>query len=800
MNRLELLQAQASTGLNGIDFVEVETGQTTLNVYFINPPLTAFQGALINAPLTTITITGGESIPTVAVTGASWITLPVGVTVLQLTVAQPGDFSSYTLALPPGSLVDPFFGRSVFSFKAACPSTLDCAPPAAPCPPPVSNAPPIEYLAKDYQSFRGALLDFSSLRYPAWQERNEGDFGVMFAEALASLGDDLSYLQDRIGAEAYIETATERRSLVRLARLLNYEPMPATAATVVLQLNCGDGTVPAGAALSTVGPDGNVLAFQVGTGLADNTPYGVKAIWSAIAPYMWDESVACLLAGATEMWLTGQNLELSVGQQLLIDTAPAVAGDPPLREIVTILAGGQRTEVQDPLASGTPWVTHVTFAAPLQMQHDLTRTTCSANLVPANQGMVVHDEAFLISDSGGPQAIVRTGPNGTTQYLYTLANAPLAWLQQPGDPMPLPEIQVTGPVPGGTTGSWAFTRSLLQAGPFDLAFTIDPMRYVSLGPVTNADGTSLTLQDGVTPVTAVEYDSDAGDTIRFGDASFGAIPPIPTGGATFQVTYCVGGGAAGNIASGATFSFTSAALSTHGFPNVIAVTNPFAATGGSDPESDESIRRRAPYAYRNNVARAPLAADFEQYAKQLPWVSRANTLFRFTGSWLTAVTAPEPAGSAPLSVMDEIQLLQVLDRVRMAGRDSLVRPADYVSLDIAVVVCAIPDAYRADVEVAILAALSAQVLPGGAKGFFHPDNFGFGQALRPRTLEAAVQVVPGVAGVLGLIYRRRNAMTDYSVMNLDLPIAVAPWEIIQVDSDPNRPDHGTVQVFVEGGK
>jgi hypothetical protein len=38
------------------------------------------------------------------------------------------------------------------------------------------DLPPIDYLAKDFDSFRRALSDFSVLRYPAWQERSEADF------------------------------------------------------------------------------------------------------------------------------------------------------------------------------------------------------------------------------------------------------------------------------------------------------------------------------------------------------------------------------------------------------------------------------------------------------------------------------------------------------------------------------------------------------------------------------------------------------------------------------------------------
>ncbi len=85
---------------------------------------------------------------------------------------------------------------------------------------------PVDYLAKDFTSFLVALSNFSAARYPAWTERSEADFGVMLMEALSALADELSYLQDRAAAEATIGTATQRLSLGRAGRPVEYEPMP----------------------------------------------------------------------------------------------------------------------------------------------------------------------------------------------------------------------------------------------------------------------------------------------------------------------------------------------------------------------------------------------------------------------------------------------------------------------------------------------------------------------------------------------------------------------------------------------
>ena len=49
--------------------------------------------------------------------------------------------------------------------------------------------PPIDYLAKDYASFRRLMLDRLALLVPDWRERNPADLGVALVELLAYAGD-----------------------------------------------------------------------------------------------------------------------------------------------------------------------------------------------------------------------------------------------------------------------------------------------------------------------------------------------------------------------------------------------------------------------------------------------------------------------------------------------------------------------------------------------------------------------------------------------------------------------------------
>ena len=103
---------------------------------------------------------------------------------------------------------------------ASCPTDADCLP--APCPPLVRVEPVLDYLAKDYASFRRLLLDLLPTLNPDWVERSPADLGIALVELLAYTGDRLSYYQDAVIGEAYLETLRHRISARRHARLIDY--------------------------------------------------------------------------------------------------------------------------------------------------------------------------------------------------------------------------------------------------------------------------------------------------------------------------------------------------------------------------------------------------------------------------------------------------------------------------------------------------------------------------------------------------------------------------------------------------
>jgi hypothetical protein len=100
----------------------------------------------------------------------------------------------------------------------------------------------------------------------------------------------------------------------------------------------------------------------------------------------------------------------------------------------------------------------------------------------------------------------------------------------------------------------------------------------------------------------------------------------------------------------------------------------------------------------------------------------------------------------------------------------------------------------------VFAALAPVGANRGPSGFFFADHFTFGTPLERSRLEAAIQNVPGVAGVLSIRYRRRGSVPDFVELPEGAPIPIAVDEILRVDNDPNHPERGSLAVTVLGGK
>ena len=64
--------------------------------------------------------------------------------------------------------------------------------------------------------------------------RDPSDFALALLDGWATVADVLTFYQERIANEGYLRTATERLSVVELARLIGYVPRPGVAASAYL--------------------------------------------------------------------------------------------------------------------------------------------------------------------------------------------------------------------------------------------------------------------------------------------------------------------------------------------------------------------------------------------------------------------------------------------------------------------------------------------------------------------------------------------------------------------------------------
>jgi hypothetical protein len=797
IDRIELLRA--SSTLSGVDYIHVSNDQLELRVFFHHETLPAAVAAAM-AALTPdrITIVGeGQVDPARIAVVANVTPLPVvnGRQALHLLVETPGGFGDYRLRID-SPVIDPYYNDKTFSFKAACPSELDCAPDPHRCPQEDSVDFPVDYRARDFWSFRRSLLDFASQRYPDWQDRLEPDIGVMIVELLSALGDEFAYGQDRIAREAHFETASQRRSLRALARLVDYPIDNGSGATVWLDITANAvGALNAGTQVS----DGlQQIVFEVGYGLGDTgKTFAVAPQRNAFAPYLWDENDTCLPVGATTLTLEGAHAAQFVpdanidakGKWVLLETRPSDPAKPERRLAVRVV---DARDGIDPLTA-QPF-TEIEWDAPIPYELDLETLAVRGNLVPATSGET-RSVQFRIGPPIGPadldpQAIERVGAgsslayerdnapdDGRVKFLFSLPDsdrAPLAWLDHAGGARPEIDVVRIG------DGPWSWLPSMVgeeTAAATAKVFTLDDGMYRRVFGVERL-GKRTEL---------VDYAANAGTTIRFGDGEFGLAP---TDGSRYLVHYRIGNGRWMNIAPDTLVAFPG------GLPAFVdAASNPLAATGGRDPEPETAIRINAPQQFRAVTHRAVQPIDFEEIVERdLAWVQQAGAQMRWTGSWPTVFVTPDPFDEVGLSAAHRTEVEHLIDRVRQAGREAKVMAPRYANIDLEIMVCVAPNAYRGEVKEAVLLALFGD---DGSGGFFDPDHFSFGMPLSRAALIAAIQAVPGVRAVEAMRVRRRGWFDWRDFEEYALPVGMD--EVVRVANSRQLPERGAVKLVMEGG-
>lgn len=857
--RSAVLRAPAHP-LNGIDYVEYRRAplappgqQLVLDVTFLKPPPAGLTPA-------SFTVIGGVRIVGVQVTGLQpELTDPL---MRHVFVDREGDFSFYVLAVSDSG-IDDQRSQARFSFKAGCPSPLDCRV-VVPCPTEVLAEPSLDYLAKDYQSFRRLLLDLIAQRNPGWQERMPADLGITLVELFAYAGDLMSYAQDAGPVtESFLDTCLHRISAARHARLIDYTMHNGRNAATFVHFTAVDGTdgvVPAGAKLLTrVGTPligapaapGPVLPdtadFSTDPALARVTVFEAAALvrvtdkHNALMIHTWDDALCCLGIGTREAFLYGISgtgaaqtallPELKAGDFVLLEevlspvTGAAADRNPNNRQVVRLVSAVSHPDLAFTNAVPNGVLTPRTNPAfpPLPLLHVVwqdsdaltfplclsAQTATGAPIAPVSmaRGNVTpadHGRTVTLDSATGAVALPDPGSGRWPLPSLSVPRAPLTFQAMPAAPeydaagrllmgrtdLTVDATQIAPAVlallgfPGGLTELWTPVPHLLNSGPFDQVFV-------------------------------AEVDNAGNATLRFGDDQYGRRPLDVT---HVTLRQRIGNGKAGNLGAGALVHIVTpdpadpldpsnpgAALT---FATVAAIYQPLVARYGTDPQTVEQVRQWAPEAFRAVQYRAVTEADWDAAALTNPAVAAAKTRFRWTGSWYTVFLAIQPVdttnlirlpgGGADLALAFQASLIAFLTRYKLAGYELAVRAAVYVPLEVDLTICVAPGHFRGDVLAAVLVALSNRVLPDGTRGFFHPLNFGFGQAVYLSRLYAAVEAIEGVESATATVFRRYWEVPHGELQRGVIPMA--DMEIPRLDNDPNFPEAGVLTLTAVGGQ
>jgi hypothetical protein len=847
---------------NGLDYLDVLEDQRTLCVHFFGP---------VPEQLTTanICIEGGRRIRGVRAV-AVWIHRSNDADVddcLRITLDRAGDFSTYRLCLvdagesccPPGrppAGIDPRFACLDFTFKVNCPSDLDCKAPNACVPPPAAPAPEINYLAKDYTTFRQLILDRLAVIMPDWRERHVPDIGITLVELLAFVGDYLSYYQDAVATEAYLETARQRVSVRRHARLVDYrlhegsnarawmtvdtatdlDPMPARS----LYFITGFTGIPAASGRVVRHADLDLVprtAYEVFEPLVEPPDSLLRfyAAHSRIRFYTWGEHECCLSRGATRATLLDDGgaqapdqkppdyaphqqppdyspdhpprdapraLKLKPGDVLIFEevigphTGNPADADPAHRHAVRLTSV---TLGVDGLLGNTP-VLEIAWAP----EDALPFSLCLSARKPAPDCGRVDD----VSIARGNVVLVDHGRTerqdlGPVEARETFGDCGcegslVEWTSVPApftpvlDAAPLTFAQAA---PAGDVSARAAVEQDVRSALPALVL----VEYREADEPGAAGGWRWEVRDDLLGSgsedrhVVAEMDGDGRAQLRFGDGELGRMP---SSGTRFQATCRVGNGPDGNVGRD-TIGYLVVRDGTLS-ADAILPRNPLSASGGQAPEPLAEARLLAPQAFRERLERAITGEDYGRLAARDPRVQRAFGELLWTGSWYEARVAIDPAGSADANPDLLEAIARRLYRYRRIGHDLAIVQAEYVPLDVALEICVCPSVEKAQVKAALLDVFSNRLSRSGQPGFFHPDNLSFGDGVYLSRLVAAAKSVPGVE--LARV-RRCKPLDAPAGAELETGVLVLDGRTVaRLDNDPDFPENGALELIVRGGR
>jgi hypothetical protein len=204
---------------------------------------------------------------------------------------------------------------------------------AAKTPLALSNRPgltQLRYRMGAHADFLGSMIArLSSKDYPALAgltTRDADDPSIALLDAWAVVADVLTFYQERIANEGYLVSATERRSILELARLVGYTLHPGVAASVFVAYTLDDkfeeeATIPAGSRSQSIPAPGELpQSFETSEDLK------ARALWNNLKPRRSRPQIESAIRNVDaqgtaqpRIWFKGVTTNLKPNDPLLID-------------------------------------------------------------------------------------------------------------------------------------------------------------------------------------------------------------------------------------------------------------------------------------------------------------------------------------------------------------------------------------------------------------------------------------------------------------------------------------------------
>lgn len=660
----------------------------------------------------------------------------------------------------------------------------------------------IDYMAKDYASFRAALLDLIPRKIPQWKDKSEADIGIMLIELFSYIADELSYFQDRVANEAFLRTARARSSVSNYLSLIDYRIQNGLSANAFVEVKVvkdSSAIIPAGFQISTYpdrGEEGlggreesaGIIIFEtIEDQLVDARYNEIKEVEKESKKNNKNNSNSNLNAENLSATLQGRFPELRKGRHILLFKRDKRTEIITKQEIVKLAEDAEITE-DDSNNTHITWEKSTEYAE-VEFRPDEETLFC-ANILRASHGRTI------------PSEILKHKDQEVSKFVFTLKEAPLTFISEssssssPREPHSTLKVWVDGE-------PWEETDSLLKCGPLDHKF-------------------------------AISVDEEGYATILFGDGKFGSKPEKD---GLIEAEYRVGSGSVGNVGKDKLKQFDiDNSLSKYSHVSVQevidSVTNPFPATGGIDIEPMDDVKIAGPKSLKE-LERAVTLKDYEDLVKRefQNEITNASARFVYTGSWDTIFVSVDLKGQVQKdSSVDHSELFdrirKYLDRVKMIGYEVQIEEAKYVPIEIGITVYLRKYFDSKILRGRIRSSLGNKednTIVDGSRGLFHPDNFTFGDPVYASKIYEVLKNVPEVKyGVITTFRKRHTEETNAEYNRMDIikssssssphfssPDAVIAQrdeetkrnlelgyipinknEIITVDSDPLHPENG----------